>query len=82
MLLSFFVTVGFYLLKELLFWLQGTEWRGFTKVKCTTTREAISALQNIMMLRRQLTVQPNHVNEPHPSSIYVSVELTRVEGRF
>lgn len=80
MLLSVFATVGFYLLKQLLFWLQGTELRGFTKVKCTSTRDAISALQNIMMLRRQLTVQPNHVN--HPSSIYVSLELTRVVGRF
>lgn len=80
MLLSVFATVGFYLLKQLLFWLQGMELCGFTKVKCTSTREAISALQNIMMLRRQLPVQPNHVN--HPSSIYVSVELTRVEGRF
>lgn len=80
MLQSVFATVGFYLLKQLLFWLQGTELIGFTKIKCTSTRDAISALQNIMMLRRQLSVQQNHVK--HPSTIYVSLELTRVEGRF
>lgn len=80
MLLSVFATVGFYLLKQLWFWLQGPDWRGFTKIKCQTTREAISALQNIMMLRTQVMVQPNNVN--HPASIYVSVEVTRIEGRF
>lgn len=80
MLPSVFATVEFYLLKQLLFWLQGTELRGFTKIKCTSTREAIIALQNIMILRSQLTVQPNYVN--HPSSIYINLELTRVVGRF